>query len=60
MREPGVYRVEVYLYKHRLGNLCLSAKPWIFSNPIYVQPVRRARTVGNSAAPGDTEFRRAN
>ena len=38
VREPGVYRVEVFLYKRRLGSLCLGAKPWIFSNPIYVQP----------------------
>ena len=35
---PGVYRVEVFLYKHRIGSLCLGAKPWIFSNPIYLQP----------------------
>ena len=35
---PGVYRVEVFLYKRRVGSLCLGAKPWIFSNPIYVQP----------------------
>ena len=38
VQTPGVYRVEVFLYKHRLGSLCLNAKPWIFSNPIYVQP----------------------
>jgi hypothetical protein len=38
VRAPGVYRVEVFLYKHRVGSLCLGAKPWIFSNPIYVQP----------------------
>ena len=38
VRAPGVYRVEVFLYKHRIGSLCLGAKPWIFSNPIYVQP----------------------
>ncbi|MBV9850944.1 MAG: PHP domain-containing protein [Armatimonadetes bacterium] len=37
--EPGAYRVEVYLYRHRLGRLCLGAKPWIFSNPIYLHPV---------------------
>jgi len=36
--DPGVYRVEVFLYRYRLGSLCLGAKPWIFSNPIYVQP----------------------
>ena len=36
---PGVYRIEVFLYRRRLGSLCLGAKPWIFSNPIYVQPV---------------------
>ena len=35
---PGVYRVEVFLYRTRLGSLCLGSKPWIFSNPIYVQP----------------------
>ena len=35
---PGAYRVEVFLYKRRIGGLCLGAKPWIFSNPIYVQP----------------------
>lgn len=35
---PGVYRIEVYLYRHRIGSLCFGAKPWIFSNPIYLQP----------------------
>jgi len=49
--EPGVYRVEVFLYRYRLGNLCLGAKPWIFSNPIYVQPA--AISAGISAAQGD-------
>jgi len=38
-REAGAYRVEVYLYRFCLGDLCLGAKPWIFSNPIYLQPV---------------------
>jgi len=32
--EPGVYRVEVYSYSARLGNLFLRLRPWIFSNPI--------------------------
>jgi len=41
VRAPGVYRVEVFLYKRRVGSLCLGAKPWIFSNPIYVQPAAR-------------------
>jgi hypothetical protein len=36
--EPGSYRIEVYLYRRRLGRLCLGVKPWVFSNPIYVQP----------------------
>jgi hypothetical protein len=36
--EPGAYRVEVHLYRHRLGRLCLGAKPWIFSNPLYLCP----------------------
>lgn len=37
--QPGAYRVEAFLYRHRIGNLCVNAKPWIFSNPIYIQPV---------------------
>ena len=36
--QPGAYRVEVYLYRARLGGLCVGAQPWIFSNPIYLQP----------------------
>ena len=38
-KTPGVYRIEVYLYRQRIGGLCFGAKPWIFSNPIYLQPV---------------------
>jgi len=53
VREPGVYRAEVFLYKHRLGNLCLNAKPWIFSNPIYLQP---APLPAASPSPMDTEL----
>ena len=34
----GAYRAEVFLYRWRVGNICFGAKPWIFSNPIYVQP----------------------
>jgi hypothetical protein len=33
---PGVYRVEAYRYARRLGPFFLGARPWIFSNPIYV------------------------
>lgn len=55
--EPGAYRVEAYLYRFRLGNLCLSAKPWIFSNPIYIQPAgveadKPSSTVGEQSMPG--------
>ena len=35
--QQGTYRVEVYLYRHRVLNLCYGAKPWIFSNPIRVK-----------------------
>jgi 3-deoxy-D-manno-octulosonic-acid transferase len=31
---PGVYRVEVYSYSARIGNLFLRPRPWIFANPI--------------------------
>ncbi len=37
VKTPGVYRIEVYLYQRRIGSLCFGAKPWIFSNPIYIQ-----------------------
>lgn len=33
---PGVYRVEVYRYRWRLGRLHLDVRPWIFTNPIWV------------------------
>ena len=36
-REPGAYRVEVYKVWKRLGALCIGARPWIFTNPIYVR-----------------------
>jgi len=36
--QPGAYRVEVFVYRRRIGSLCLGSKPWIFSNPIYLQP----------------------
>lgn len=54
--EPGVYRVEVFLYRWRLGSLCLGAKPWIFSNPIYVQPA--ALPALPSRAPEETNAAR--
>ncbi len=31
---PGVYRVEVYAYTARLGNVFLRMRPWIFANPV--------------------------
>ena len=34
---PGAYRVEAYLYARRVGPLVLGARPWVFSNPIYVR-----------------------
>ncbi|MDW7728991.1 MAG: CehA/McbA family metallohydrolase [Bacillota bacterium] len=35
---PGVYRVEVYYRPH-----CGRARPWIFSNPIYILPFQYSR-----------------
>lgn len=58
VQTPGVYRVEVFLYKYRLGSLCLVAKPWIFSNPIYVQPAAIPATQGETgSAHSETEMR---
>lgn len=34
VREPGMYRVEVYSYWGRLGGLVIHLRPWIFGNPI--------------------------
>ena len=31
---PGVYRVEVYRYSLRLGQIFVRLRPWIFANPI--------------------------
>lgn len=53
--ESGVYRTEVYLYRWRLGNLCLSAKPWIFSNAIYIQPSLVASVGGEPLAAQGSE-----
>jgi hypothetical protein len=35
---PGVYRVEAFLYSCRIGDIHFGGRPWIFSNPIYIQP----------------------
>ncbi len=34
IQAPGVYRVEVYSYGLRAGNVFFRLKPWIFANPI--------------------------
>lgn len=42
--EAGVYRVEVQIYRRRVGNLCIGARPWIFSNALQVKIVQSAVT----------------
>ena len=37
VRAAGAYRVEVYKVWRRVGALCIGARPWIFTNPIYVR-----------------------
>ncbi|MDX1933650.1 MAG: hypothetical protein SFU56_13720 [Capsulimonadales bacterium] len=32
----GAYRVEVYRYAARLGPIHIDTRPWVFSNPIYI------------------------
>ncbi|MGI4787664.1 MAG: PHP domain-containing protein [Janthinobacterium lividum] len=51
---PGVYRIEVFLYRRRIGSLCLGAKPWIFSNPIYVQPAALPASTPSSPQTTDS------
>ncbi len=53
VRAPGVYRIEVYLYQRRIGSLCFGAKPWIFSNPIYIQPAPVASSALSPAQRAD-------
>ncbi len=36
-KEPGAYRVEVYRFAGRFGPFFYGTRPWIFSNPIYVE-----------------------
>lgn len=50
---PGAYRVEAFLYRFRLGNLCIGTKPWIFSNPLYIQP---AGVVSGTVASSPAEL----
>jgi hypothetical protein len=57
--QPGAYRVEVFLYRHRVGRLCLDARPWIFSNPLYLQPVsayNRYDQLGQSVTPASNKI----
>lgn len=35
---PGAYRVEVHRYSARAGRLVWNLRPWIFVNPVLVQP----------------------
>ena len=61
VRTPGVYRIEVFLYRRRIGSLCFGATPWIFSNPIYVQPaVLPASTASASQTTDSSAQTRAN
>jgi len=55
-RAVGAYRVEVYLYRFHFGNLCFGAKPWIFSNPIYLQPVPLTAGQAKTAASAPQHF----
>jgi hypothetical protein len=32
----GVYRIEVMVYRRRIGNLCFGVRPWIFSNAVCI------------------------
>jgi len=36
VEEPGIYRVEVYRYRWRLGSLYFALRPWLFSNPVRI------------------------
>jgi hypothetical protein len=53
VRAPGVYRIEVFLYRRRIGSLCFGAKPWIFSNPIYIQPAALSSPASSPQSSAD-------
>ena len=57
--EPGIYRAEAYLYRRRVGQLCLGAQPWIFSNPLLVlsAPGPDRGAVGAGVAQGKSQSR---
>ena len=40
---PGHYRVEVYRYGARVGNVFFRLRPWIFANPVVVLEVAESR-----------------
>lgn len=54
--EPGIYRAEAYLYRRRIGTVCLGAQPWIFSHPLQVlsAPGPELDAVGAGVARGAT------
>ena len=37
--KPGAYRIEAYLVGVQRGPLFVGARPWAFTNPIYVTPL---------------------
>ncbi|MDR3709747.1 MAG: hypothetical protein P4L33_15735 [Capsulimonadaceae bacterium] len=60
--QPGIYRVEVLIYRRRVGNLCFGARPWIFSNALHVKlrqpsPASKpsASTLSLSTDPPETD-----
>lgn len=50
---PGAYRVEAYRYARRAGPLFIGARPWLFSNPIYIAAEGASGSGANPGTPGD-------
>jgi hypothetical protein len=47
----GIYRVEVYRFKVRIGCICFGSQPWIFGNPVRI--VARGRSNGMPETAND-------
>ena len=57
----GVYRIEVLIYRNRIGDICFGARPWIYSNALNVRLLRSAShpaaVSSATARPGEASGR---
>ncbi len=60
---PGAYRVESFLFRGKIGSMRLGVRPWIYTNPIYLDATTRCQRSASgeerttSAVPGGSSSR---